>query len=338
MSDGVDAPGPRYRCVQFFPHFERAGLRCEIYHAYGKLYNRLLRRPLVGAAYKTITRAKRAVATAVVRPDIMFLQRTAFPQTAIAERIAHRRGIPMIFDVDDAIYLGPTGAPSRAREKAFRDALRVADHYIAGNQHLAEVGGVPDKTTVIPTVIDTDRYVPPARRAEGGPVIGWMGTMTNLSRLERVVPALERVLRELPDARVRIVSNADFAPLRGVDRVEQIRWSAATEIELLQSFDIGLMPLEDSAVTRGKCAFKMIQYMAVGAPVVVSAVGANVEVIGDHALGYALDGFDWTDALLALARDPDLRARMGAVGRERAVASYSVRGVLPEYLRIFRSL
>jgi glycosyltransferase involved in cell wall biosynthesis len=139
--------------------------------------------------------------------------------------------------------------------------------------------------------------------------------------------------------RVRLVSNADFEPLRGLDRVEQIRWSAAEEILLLQSFDIGLMPLVDSPLTRGKCAFKMIQYMAVGAPVVVSPVGANVDVMQGVEAGYLVDEFDeWSDALLALVDDAEARQRMGAQGRDRAVERYSIDAVLPTYLEIFEKL
>lgn len=335
-SDGVEAPGPRYRCMQFFPYFEREGVRCEIYHAYGKLYNRAFNVPVVGPLYKTLTRGVRAVRTASASADLMFLQRTAFPQSAIAERIAHRRGVPLIFDFDDNLLLGPGGVASTARERAFYDAVRVADHCIAGNQFLADAARVPHKTTIIPTVIDTDRYVPTPRGDGPDIVIGWMGTAGNFASLARLAPSLRRVLAQAPNVTIRIVSNATFKPLADLDRVEQIRWSPDSEIALLQSFDVGLMPLEDTEVSRGKCAFKMIQYMAVGAPVVVSAVGANVEVMHDTELGYGLEGFDWTDALLELVRDPDLRARFGAAGRERAVAEYSIHSVLDRYLDIFR--
>ncbi len=334
-SDGVEVPASRYRFLQFIEYFEDAGIECSFIHGYGRLYNRVFGTPVVGAVYKTLTRGVRAARTAAAQADLLFLQRTAFPQNAIAERVAHRRGVPMVFDFDDAIYLGPGGVPSRMRERAFRDAVRVADHCIAGNRFLAEAAAAPHKTTVIPTVIDTERYVPPERRSSDEVVIGWMGTAGNFGFLERVAPSLRTVLREMPQAKVRLVSNATFQPLLGVDRVEQIRWAAGSEIELLQSFDVGLMPLVDGVLTRGKCAFKMIQYMSVGAPVVVSAVGANVDVIGDVELGYALEHFDWVDALRTLVADPELRARMGEAGRARAVEAYSVSGVLDRYLEIF---
>jgi glycosyltransferase involved in cell wall biosynthesis len=356
-SEGVEVPASRYRCMQFFPHFEARGIDCGVVHGYGRLYNRVQGVPLWGSAYKVIARGKRALRTAAVDDaDLLFHQRTAFPQTAVPEWIAARRGLPSIFDFDDSIFLGPGGARSRPREKAFRDAVRIADQCIAGNRYLAEVADAPDKTTVIPTVVDTDRYVPRRARQssasakKAGPsrspdehsdqvVIGWMGTAGNFPFLERVVPALRAVLHERRGARVRIVSNADFAPLSGVERVEQIRWSAAREVELLQSFDVGLMPLVDGPLARGKCAFKMVQYLAVGAPAVVSAVGANVEVMEGTRAGYLLDDFqDWRDALLKLVDDAELRAELGDAGRRRAVDAYSVKSVLPKYLEIFERL
>ena len=337
-SDGVEVPASRYRIMQFLPHFERAGVRCDVIHGYGSAYNRVHATPILGSAYKLVTRLGRAARTAVASADVIFLQRTALPQTAVAERIAHRRGQRLIFDFDDAIYLGPGGVHSAAREAAFRDTVRVADHCIAGNQHLAEIANVPGKTTVIPTVIDTDRYIPVDRSDRSELIIGWMGTAGNFPFLTDLAPALRKTLDRVPRAKVRLVSNANFEPLADHPRVEQIRWSAADEIALLQSFDIGLMPLHDTPLTRGKCAFKMIQYMAVGIPVVVSAVGANVEVMSDIDMGVALDGFDWADALVSLCGDADLRAAQGAAARERATSHYSVSGVLDRYLELFRAV
>lgn len=309
-------------------------------YAYGEHYNDVFDRRLIGPAYKLLSRARRAVRTALVRDaDIVFHQRTAFPHTAIPEQILAARGVPSILDFDDAIYLGPGGVPSALRERAFRDAVAVADHCIAGNRHLAEVAGVPEKTTIIPTVIDTDRFVPAKKEPSDEVVVGWMGTAGNFPFLEHIVPAVKTVLAERDNVHVRLVSNAEFRPLSGHDRVEQIRWTAAREVELLQSFDIGLMPLEDTRLTRGKCAFKMIQYMAVGIPVVVSAVGANNEVMEGVDIGYGLDRFDeWADALLRLIDFADERAAMGAAGRERAVSSYSVTGVTTDYLDVFDDL
>lgn len=336
LTDGVLVPASRFRCEQFFPYFEEAGVRSTLRYAYGASYNHAIHQ-WWGNPYKVLGRLRRGIQQVMVPSDtdFVFLQRMAFPQTALFETLLAKRKIPTFFDFDDSLWVGANGATSPSRKLAFYKAIDHADYLIAGNKFLAEAANLPQKTTIIPTVIDTDRYVPAKRTASNTVVIGWMGTAGNFPFLERIVPALRAVLEQRPDARVRLVSNATFLPLTGVNGVEQIPWSADQEIPLLQSFDIGLMPLVDSPLTRGKCAFKMIQYMAVGAPVVVSKVGANIEVFGERELGYLIDGFDWVDALITLVDDPELRQRMGAEGRTRAEANYSIRAVLPSYLRLF---
>lgn len=335
VTDGLSVPASRFRCEQFFSHFESSGIRCSLRYAYGPRYNDAISTRW-GTPYKVLSRLRRGIHEVLPSrgTDVVFLQRTAFPQTAVFEEMLKVRGIPTIFDFDDNLSVAAGGTESRRRRATFERAADLADHVIAGNEFLAEQANQPHKTTIIPTVIDTDVYTP-APRQDGPVTIGWMGTAGNFPFLEQVVPSLKATLAARPNARVRLVSNAPFKPLLNVDRVEQIPWSAATEVSLLQSFDIGLMPLIDSPLTRGKCAFKMIQYMAVGSPVVVSAVGANVEVFGQTELGHLLTGFDWTEALIDLIDHPERRQAFGETGRARAVAHYSIHAVLPEYLRIF---
>jgi glycosyltransferase involved in cell wall biosynthesis len=118
--------------------------------------------------------------------------------------------------------------------------------------------------------------------------------------------------------------------------VEQVRWVEDRELEELRAFDIGLMPLVDSEWARGKCAFKLIQYMAVGRPVVASPVGASVDLLGGTRAGFlARDTRQWVDALRRLIGDAQLRRQAGEAARSRVVESYSVRSVLPVYLRLF---
>lgn len=339
LCEGTTVPASRFRVGQFVPHFERHGIRCDVRYAYGDRYNRLSRTRL-GGPYKLLTRLKRIPFAADADEfDLCFVQRPALPQSALPERLLAEINPRIVFDFDDSIHLGPGGTPNRRREQTLRRNVAIARRVFAGNEYLASLADAPQKTIVIPTVIDTDVYVPSPRSSDGPLVIGWMGTSGNFPFLERVRAPVERALDALDDAVVRLVSNADFEPWADHPQVEQIRWSAEREVSLLQSFDIGLMPLVDGPLTRGKCAFKMIQYMAVGTPVVVSAVGANVEVFENSDAGFCVSTFDaFTDAIVSLGRDAKARRERGEAGRRHTVERYSIRAVLPRYLDCFEAV
>jgi hypothetical protein len=196
--------------------------------AYGADYSHKSKR--YGGAYKLIKRTERLLFAADADEfDWIFIQRPTFPQTAMAESLVNWLNPQTIFDFDDSLWIGPNGMESKARRQGFHKTVDVCAHLIAGNEFLAREAGYPDKTTVIPTVIDAKRYVP-AKKADAGLIIGWMGTAGNFPFLEKIVPALKTTLMRYPEVRFRVVSNAEFKPLSGHPQVEQIRWQAETEI------------------------------------------------------------------------------------------------------------
>jgi hypothetical protein len=89
--------------------------------------------------------------------------------------------------------------------------------------------------------------------------------------------------------------------------------------------DIGIMPLTDTPWSRGKCGYKLIQYMACGLPVVASPVGVNTHIVEHGVNGFlAASDAEWRDALYKLARDPGLRQKMGTAGRLKVETDYSL--------------
>jgi glycosyltransferase involved in cell wall biosynthesis len=319
--------------------FEREGIECHERYSYGHSYNRFLETPF-SVPYRTLARLRRAAWT-VLSPgyDLIFFQRTALPTSALPESIRARFRVPTVFDFDDAIYLGANGEPSHFRSRAFRSAVESASWVVAGNEHLARAAAVPAKTSVIPTVVDTTALTPGARRPDGIITIGWMGTSSNYVHVRSILPELLSLIKMDSRLRLRIVSNRPLPELSGHDRTEFIQWSQDRELELLRSFDIGLMPLTDSEIARGKCAFKILQYMAVGVPVVASAVGANIDVLGDGAAGrLVVPGRTWAGAISDLANGSGVRMEMGQRGRDTVQRQYSREAVVGRYTALFRKL
>ncbi len=340
LAEGSSIPSTRFRVGQLLPHFERAGVQCVLRTGYGPWYNALARTRL-GAPYKLGCRLKRvALSLDGASFDLVFLQRMAIPFTPLPEQLLRALTQRTIFDFDDNLTIGADGQPHRARQRALEGAARSAAQVIAGNAYLAKLVDVAqDRVSVIPTVIDTDLYTPgpsPWRR-DDALVIGWMGTAGNFTYLRDILPALLTVLKQQgPRVKLRLVSNARLPELEGHPQVEQLAWSARDEIATLRSFDVGLMPLRDSLGARGKCGFKMIQYMAVGAATVASPVGANVDIFEGSGAGHlAGDEAAWVQALSALLEDAQARARCGERARAHVVAAYSIHAVLGRYLSLF---
>jgi glycosyltransferase involved in cell wall biosynthesis len=228
---------------------------------------------------------------------------------------------PLVFDIDDAIWLLSPGHDRAVRATAGRAAC-----VIVGNDFLADyVNAHARQVEIIPTAVDVERFSP-AEKSGRGFVVGWTGSATTYGYLEAIAPALGRFLDAAPDATLVVMAN-HFRALPGVaaERVEFVEWSPAMEAPVVAGFDVGLMPLPDSDWARGKCAFKMLQYLACGVPAVVSPVGMNAQVLAMSDVGLAASSEDeWVEALVTLARDPGRAVALGRNGRELVSTSFSV--------------
>lgn len=253
---------------------------------------------------------------------------------------ALRRAAPRLaFDFDDAIlYRDPArGRPeSYLRRRRFLRAMRGADLVTAGNESLAVLardGGAED-VVVAPTPIDTNRYAPapgPREPRGAGFRAGWIGSRSTRAYLAVVAAPLREFVRRRPGAVVAVMADRPPRELDGLP-VEFTPWSEHAEVPFLRSLDAGLMPLTDDVWSRGKCGFKLLQYMACGVPALASPVGVNVAIAeGGEAARLAADDAAWVAALTSLADDAAAARDLGARGRAAVEARWSARVLGPRF-------
>ncbi|HEX3539960.1 MAG TPA: glycosyltransferase family 4 protein [Acidimicrobiales bacterium] len=242
-------------------------------------------------------------------------------------------GSPLLFDLDDAMWLaGPFG------RKGTTYAAKRATAVIAGNRYLADwLGDHNPEVHIVPTAVDTRRFRPEDKASDGRFRIGWTGTGGNLPFLYDIEEELRHFWQEAHDA--DLVVMADVAPRFSrlpVERVRYVPWSPDTEASVLRSFSVGLMPLPDLPWTRGKCSFKLLQYMASGVPFIASPVGMNADLlVAGHAGVAAGPGpGEWLEALRHLYRHPDERRAMGAEGRSLVEQRYDTEVVASQLAEI----
>lgn len=257
--------------------------------------------------------------------DVVFLQkRTPTLLYGSILRLFSRR---LIYDFDDAIYYKPndpddTKDPQRLRR--FENIVRIADLVIAGNDILADEARKHNpRCTVLPSAVET-RNIPFKDYRKSGDkfVIGWVGNIINLPCLEQLAPAF-RELAKRHAIQLRIISG-ETLDVPGIETVF-IPWAAETQDAEICQFDVGVMPLFDYPHTRGKCAYKALQYMAAGVPPVVSDVGINSRVVEHGVSGFVARNFcDYVSCIEQLIVDRSLIARMGEKAKARIRAQFSV--------------
>jgi glycosyltransferase involved in cell wall biosynthesis len=331
-------PASRFRVIPVAERLQGLGWRPRTIFGYGEADQRIAP-PVLRRAYRLACRLRRAAQTAAAPGEgPLVVQRLALPWVSLPERLAARSGRPLVFDFDDAVFLGADGAPSRLRGGALAGVFRAAEHVVAGNSWLAQAVPDPAKVSVIPTCIDVDAFTPAPGVADRPVVIGWMGTAGGYRYLAQLVRPLRELRASGRRFEVVVCSDAEDPGLLRALGARFVRWREAAELETLRSFDIGLMPLEDTDWCRGKCSFKLIQYMAVGLPLAASAVGFNRDVVTDAETGFLVEGEAWFEPLAALIDDADLRRRMGGARRRRSVERFSLDAAAQAYHRILTAL
>ncbi len=332
LTAGAQDPSARFRVRQFIAPLRAAGIGVE---EYSPVLSKHSEPPLPGRAARRAWFGVKALSwvPAVVRSrrsQVVWLQRELVSGGFSLEGLLKS---PLVFDVDDAIWLDTGRSPDQMRRIADRAAV-----VMAGNGYLADwFRPHARRVEIIPTAVDCDRYTPadPAARAGGERfVVGWTGTHWNLKYLESLEAPLARFLQRHADAELLVVANREPSlPRLPAARVRFLPWTSDTEVSGVRGMDAGLMPLPDNEWTRGKCSFKMLQYMACGIPVVVAPVGMNAEVLAQAPVGLgARAEEEWDEALEVLYADRGRARAWGEAGRRLALDRYS-RAVVGERIR-----
>jgi len=275
--------------------------------------------------------------------DLVWLEYEAFPWLpAWLEMVLGLGGVPYIVDYDDAIF----HRYDLHRNRWVRSLLGgkidriMADSQlvIAGNQYLAErsLGAGAKRVEILPTVVDATRYQPQYNTQSGVVTIGWIGSPSTQRYLDIVLGAMSKLCQMGKSIRLVVVGGK--LPVQANLPIVNMEWSEVGEVGMIQSFDVGIMPLPDSPWERGKCGYKLIQYMACGKPVVASPVGVNQKIVGHGINGFlAGDEEEWVGYLLRLIEDPLLRTEMGKKGRARVEAEFSLELASPRLLSLIRA-
>lgn len=343
------SPSQRYRFEQYLEYFKSQGFEWELSEIitekddtifykpgnYAKKVGIILKSFLI--RFKDLQRAKRF--------DAVFIQREALliGSSFFEKQLSKRTKV--IFDFDDSIWLLDTSPENKKFEflknpDKTKINIQHAHTVIAGNAYLADYAKQFNKNTVIiPTTIDTNFHKPKLElRKKEKIVIGWSGSISTIKHFEMAIPVLKILQKKYPNRiAIHVIGQESYSN----PEIEIISksWSAQTEVDDINQFDIGIMTIPDDEWAKGKCGLKGLSYMACGIATVMSPVGVNNDIIQHGVNGYlASNEQEWIDCLSLLIESSELRKRIGDRGRETVTQHYSVEANKEKYLAVLNSL
>ncbi|MFA0087033.1 glycosyltransferase family 4 protein [Vibrio sp. 10N.261.51.F12] len=277
--------------------------------------------------------------------DVIWVEYEIFPYfPAVFERILKLFNVKYIVDYDDAIFhnydLSNNPVIKNTLSRKIDVAMKHASLVVCGNEYLmsrARNSGAND-VVYIPTVVDYHRYQPIDIVDNSTINIGWIGSPSTQKYIVQLAPVFLELAAKHSIKISLVGASADIHNVFGNLDAEILPWSEELEASYIQSFDIGLMPLVDGPWEKGKCGYKLIQYMACGVPVIASPIGVNTNIVNNNKCGrLAANNEEFYQHLIDLINDSNMRKSMGDYGRKAVVEHYSLQEQAPKLIEMFRS-
>ena len=334
----------RLRSYQYFTYFEKNDFNIKVYPLFDDNYLENLYQ-----GKKSITKIFSAYLSRcwllrkISKADFIVIEKELFPYfPSWIEQFLKLCGIKYIVDYDDAIFhnydLSSNKWVRRLLSKKIDRVMAASNTVIAGNKYLKHraMKARAKNIEIIPTVIEAHRYQKKEFYNSKQPiVIGWIGSPSTLKYLNPLIGVFKSLSENYP-IHIHIIGAASFQLDLPTSMVNYIDWKEETEALQIAKFDIGIMPLDDTPWAKGKCAYKLIQYMACGLPIIASPVGMNQEVICNGKNGFlATTHEEWYKALEKYILDCDLRNQHGQEGYEIVQEKFTVKSQLHKWFNVF---
>lgn len=240
--------------------------------------------------------------------------------------------------MDDAIFCRSDGSASKTRMNRFMHMAKASDHIFAGNQFLAEKAlKFNNAVTIVPTSLKVQKYNTATEQSNEYVDLVWIGSQSTSKYLLDILPELEALAEKYTNLRLKII--ADFDLPEAKLPIIATPWSEDNEVKELVNSDIGIAPMRRNDWTRGKCALKVLQYMAASLPVVSSDVGVNGEAVDEGKTGLLVDATkEWQKAISRLIDEKSYREGLGNAGFEKVSRDYDINVIFKRMQAVIESL
>lgn len=349
LTDHSFSPSSRFRIRQYTPDLRNAGI--EVDDFYRKLSTEtvaprdskkrirdsgwLTLKALVHESVNVIYRLHDSIVCN--KYDVVWLSRQLIIGYPSFEFLIRK---PLVYDIDDAIFLN-----GELANLQFKFAARRATAIIAGNEFLAdEASRYCSNITIIPTAVDTQRWKPKADETIDVAFkadqfsIGWSGTSSSFKYFLPIEREVKKFLCDFPAARLLFMADRFPYELKILSPyISFVKWNVESEVDFIQSLDVGLMPIADDMWSKGKCAYKSLLYAACGIPIVITPTGVNQKLLDQSDIGFGpKNPEEWYEYLSVLFSDRSLGRQLGGNGIKLIERDYSLNSCAPKIIEVLR--
>lgn len=330
----------RLRSYQFFPFLEKKGFIITVKPLFDDNY--LKKKYLKKNLWFEIVCSyfKRFISLfQLFKYDKIVIEKELFPYLPpFFERFLHLIGIEYIVDFDDAIFhnydLNSSNIIKFFLSGKIDSVMKFSSCVVVGNTYLMKRATASNakRIEIIPTVIDLNKYYVKEKKNKSKTIIGWIGSPSTFKYVKSIKNALQKISDKYP-IEIHIIGANEKLGIEG--NVKYFKWNEQDEVDKIQNFDIGIMPLDNSPWELGKCSYKLIQYMGCGIPVIASAVGMNNVLINHLHNGLlAKDRNNWYNCIEKLINDNTFSEYIGNNGRLTVEDNYTVNSKLNKIIQI----
>lgn len=339
----------RLRTIQYLTSLEKQGFEFTVQNLFDDAYLEALYNGGKRSAFNIIKCYSRRFASlfTVKNYDLIWIEKELFPYIPIPiEKLLSKLGYKYLVDYDDAIFhnydLSKNMFVKLLLSHKIDTVMKHSSCVVAGNAYLAQRARSANAKNVhiIPTVVDHIKYQTEQKPQNEVLTIGWIGSPSTQKYLLDLKYVFKKIFEKNKNVRLLLVGAhpSIYAQINYIP-VEVVEWDESTEVKNIKNMDIGIMPLADGPWEKGKCGYKLIQYMACGIPVIASPVGVNREIIEKYNSGFlANNDSEWVEHINNLINSYKLRISMGSNGQLAVENQYSLQSQFEHLAKLLRSL
>ena len=341
-------PSSRYRTYQYFPLFEAAGISCVASPFFNDTYLNIIygRKGKIHLIYLLPFYFFRRILMlfSINKYNLIVIEKELIPYFfPIFEKILFILKKKYFLDFDDAIFHNYDKSGSFLIKLLFKNKIptiiKYAEGICAGNTYLADFAKNFNKKVIeIPTSVDTNKYSVVKKYNSVKFTIGWIGSKSTSIYLENIIDLLIDFAEKNKNIIIKLIGFYSTKNVNILPNIKIIEWNEISEIDELSTFDVGIMPLNNNYFEKGKCGFKLIQYMACSIPTISTPLQANVNIDGGNGNLFASNEYEWYSCLEKIYFQREKYFLIGMKNRKRVEENYSIKNNHLKYLEMYKKI